>query len=122
MKHIFRLPVLAGAIVMAAVMASLTPTTSSRIHAQAVVYYYNPYGQGPYGGYGYASSVPNRTRFPSHGDMFGNRAYQYSAYGNITPGYGNRVDYGIGPPVRAYGGSGNYRPGPVYVPFGYRDY
>lgn len=44
-------------------------------------------------------------------------------YGNRL-GYGNRFDYGIGPPVRIYGRSSNYLPSdrPVYVPFGYSEY
>ena len=50
MKRIFCLPVLAAGIVMAAVLASLVPTTSSRVYAQVTVYY-NPYGQGPFGEY-----------------------------------------------------------------------
>ena len=42
---------------MAAVLASLVPTMSNRVYAQAAVYY-NPYGQGPYGEYsqGYPAS------------------------------------------------------------------
>ena len=132
MKRIFRLPVLAGGIVMAAVLASLAPTASSRVYAQVTVYrpnggYYNPYGQGPYGGYGQGYAAPyraNSSMFPSHGGMFGSRAYGYSGYGNVPSGYGNRFDYGIGPHVRVYGRSSYYQPsyGPVYVPFGYRDY
>ena len=121
-KRIFRLPVLVGAIVMAAVLASLVPTTSSRVHAQGTVYY-NPYGQGPYGGYGQAYAAPSRadrTMFQSAGGMFGNRALG----GSLAPGYGNRFDYGITPPIRVYGRSSYYQPsyGPVYVPFGYSDY
>ena len=119
---------------MAAVLASLAPTTSSRVHAQVAVClqqdgggYYNPYGQGPYGGYGrgYAISTPaNYSVFPSHAGMFGSRAYGYTGYGNFPPGYGNRFDYGTGPNVRVYGRSSYYQPsyGPVYLPFGYRDY
>ena len=65
--------------------------------------YYNPYGQGPYGGYsqGYAASYrANNNMFRSHGGMFGSRAYGYSDYGNVPSGYGNRFDYGIGPHIR----------------------
>ena len=126
MKRIFRLPVLAGGIVMAAVLASLAPTTSSRVYAQVTVYYY-PYGQGPYGGYGQGYAVPyraNSNMFPSHGGMFGSRAYGYSGYGYVPSGYGYRFDYGTGPYVRVYGRSSYYQPsyGPVYVPYGYWDY
>ena len=43
---------------------------------------------------------------------------------NVPLGYGNRFDYGIGPPVRVYGRSSYLQPsyGPVYVPFGYSEY
>lgn len=127
MKRIFRLPILAGGVVMAAVLASLAPTTNSRVYAQVAVYY-NPYGQGPYGGYGqgYASpSQANGNMFPSQGGMFGSRPNGYPGYGNGPSGYGNRrFDYEIGPYVRVYGSSSYYQPpyGPVYVPFGYRNY
>jgi hypothetical protein len=124
-KRIFRLPVLAAGLVMAAVLASLAPTTSSRAYAQATVYY--PYGQGPYGGYGqgYAASPgANSNMFPSHLAMFGGRAYGYPRYGYAPSSYGYRFGYGIGPDVRVYGSSAYYQPsyGPVYVPFGYRNY
>jgi hypothetical protein len=138
-KRIFRLPVLAGGIVMAAFLASLAATANSRVDAQVTVYrsqnggYYNPYGQGPYGGYnrGYAAAIrANSNMFPSRGGMFGGRTYGYSRnYGyslnrNVPRGYGNRFDYGIGPPVRIYGRSNYLQPsyGPVYVPFGYSEY
>ena len=116
---------------MAAVLASLAPTASSRVYAQVMVYYYNPYGQGPYGAYGQGYAAPyqaNGSLFPSHGGMFSARDSGYSGYGNVPYGYGNRFDYGIGrfdygigPPVRVYGRSSYYQPsyGRVYVPFGY---
>jgi hypothetical protein len=118
---------------MAAVLGSLAPATSNRVYAQVTVYlgqhggYYNPYGQGPYGGYGQGYAAPyrgNSSMFPSQGGMFGSRAYGYSDYGNVPSGYGNRFDYGLNPPIRVYGRSSYYQPsyGPVYVPFGYRDY
>ena len=136
MKPILRLPVLAGGIVVAAILLS---TANSRVEAQVTVYryqnggYYNPYGQGPYGGYnrGYAAPArANGNMFQSRGRMFGGRTYGYSRnYGqslnrNVPLGYGNRFDYGIGPPVRVYGRSNYYQPssGPVYVPFGYSEY
>ena len=106
---------------MAAVLASLVPTTSSRVYAQGTVYY-NPYGQGAYGGYGQGYVTPYRANgymFPSQGGMFGPRAYGYSGYGNVPYGYGYRANYGIVPQVRTY-----YQPTyvPVYVPFGYQGY
>jgi hypothetical protein len=109
---------------MAAVLASLVPTTSSRVYAQGTVYY-NPYGQGPYGGYGQPNgNMFPSPMFPSQGGMFGPRVYEYSGYGNVPYGYGNRFNYGISPNVRVYGRSSYYQPsyGPVYVPFGYRVY
>ena len=126
MKRNFRLPVVAGGIVMAAVLASLAPTTSSCVYAQATVYY-NPYGQGPYGEYsqGYVgSSRANGSLFPSHDGMFGSTEYRYSGYGNVPTGYGHRVDNGISPYVRVYGRSSYYQPssGAIYVPFRYRGY
>jgi hypothetical protein len=125
-KRIFRLPVLAGGIVMAAVLASLVPTTSSRAYAQATVYYYS-YGQSDYGGYGQGYAAPsgaNRSMFPSHLAMFGGGAYGYPRYGYVPSSSGYRFDYGTGPDVRVYSGSGYYQPsyGPVYAPFGYRGY
>jgi hypothetical protein len=125
-KRIFCLPVLAAGIVMAAVLASLVPTTSSRVYAQVTVYY-NPYGQGPYGEYsqGYPSSSQAKgNMFPSHDGMFGRTDYRYSGYGNVPTGYGHRVDNGINPYVRVYGKSSYYQPsyGTVYVPFEYRGY
>jgi hypothetical protein len=121
-KRIFCLPVLAGSIVMAVVLASLAPATSSRVYAQGTVYY-NPYGQGPYGEYsqGYSGAYrANGYMFPRQGGMFGNTNHRYSGYANVPYGY----DYGIGPPVRVYGRSSYYQPsyGAVYVPFGYRGY
>jgi hypothetical protein len=89
--------------------------------------YYNPYGQGPYGGYGqgYAASYgTNRNMFPNQSGMFGRRDYGYSDYTNIPFSHGNSVGYGIGPPVRVYGRASYYQPSynAVYVPFGYRGY
>jgi hypothetical protein len=104
---------------MAAVLASLAPTTSSRVYAQGPVYY-NPYGQGPYGGYGQPNgNMFPSPMFPSQGGTFGPRAYGYSGYGNVPYGYGYRANYGIVPQVRTY-----YQPTyvPVYVPFGYQGY
>lgn len=126
MKRIFQRPVLAGAIVMAAILASFSPTTSSQLSAQ-VTGYYNPYGQGPYGSYGPgygAWSRTNRTMFPHQGGVFGGRSDTYSGYGNGPSGYGNPIEFGLNPPIRSYGRSSYYQPfyGPVYVPFGYRDY
>jgi hypothetical protein len=135
-KRIISLPVLAGGIVMAAILVS---TANSRVDAQVTVYryqnggYYNPYGQGPYGGYNrrYAAPVRANTNvFQSRARMFGGRTYGYSRnYGqslnrNIPLGYGSRFDYGIGPPVRVYGRSSYSQTpyGPVYVPFGYSEY
>ena len=133
MKRIFRLPVLAGGIVMAAFLAALAATANSRVDAQVTVYrhqnggYYNPYGQGPYGGYnrGYAATVrTDSSMFPNRGGMFGGRTYGYSPNRNVPRGDGNRFDYGIGPPIRVYGRSSQIQPshGPVYVPFGYSEY
>ena len=130
-KHISRLPVLAGGIVLAAFL--LAPATNSRVDAQVTVYryqqggYYNPYGQGPYTGYGRnytASGRANTRMFPGHGGTFTTRTYGYSVNGNVPTGYGKRIHHRNGPPVRVYGGSSYYQPsyGPVYVPFGYPDY
>ena len=130
MKRIFRLPVLAGVIVMAAVLASLAPTTSNHVCAQVAVYY--PYGQGSYGGYGQGYTIPyqpNSGMFPSQEGVFINRAYGYTGSVRngaryVPSGYGYRFDYGNSPYVRVYGRSSYYQPsyGPVYVPFGYRNY
>ena len=124
MKRIFRLSVLAGVIVMAAVLASLAPTTSSCVYAQQVTVYYYPYGQGSYGGYGQGYVAPyraNSNMFPSHDGMFDRRDYGYSGYGYVPSGNVYRYNYGPGPYVRYYGRSGYYQPpyGPVYVPYGY---
>jgi hypothetical protein len=121
-KRIFRLPVIAGGIVMAAVLASLAPTPSSHVYAQAAVYYY-PYGQGPYGGYVQDYVAPyqaNGNMFQGAGGMFGDRTLG----GNLPSSYGYRYGYGSGPYVHAYGRSSYYQPsyGRVYVPFGYRNY
>ena len=132
-KRVVRLPLVAGGLVMAAVLASLAPTTSSQASAQVPVYvnqpggYYNPYGQGPYGGYGLGYVVVPRASgymFPNYGGIFRSRAYGYPAYGYVPSGYGNRFEYGIGPQVQVYGGTSYYQPsyGPVYGPFGYRSY
>jgi len=123
MKRIFRLPVLAGVIVMAAVLASLTPATSSHVYAQVTVYYY-PYGQGPYGGYGQVYAAPyraNSNMFPSNDGRFDRRDYGYSDYGYAPPANVYRYNYGPGPYVRVYGRTTYYQPtyGPVYVPYGY---
>jgi hypothetical protein len=125
-KRIFCLPVLAAGIVMAVVLASLAPATSSRVYAQAAVYY-NPYGQGPYGEYSQGYAGPSQAKgnmFPSHDGMFGSTEYRYEGYGNVPTGYGHRVDNGISPYVRVYGKSSYYQPsyGAVYMPFGYRGY
>jgi len=122
-KRIFRLPVLAGGVVMAAVLASLVPTSSSRVYSQ-VPSYYNPYGQGPYGGYGQGYAASARTMFPSQGGPFGSRAYGYPGYGNVPSDYGNRFSNGLNPRIRVYGKSSYSQPsyGPGYSPFGYRDY
>ena len=128
MKRIFRSPTFAAGIVLAALLASLAPIATSRVQAQVTVYqaggYYSPYGQGPYGGYVQGYAAPFRAPgniVPSYGGMFGRRVYGYSGYGNVPYGYGNRVQYGIGPPVRVYGGASYYQPayGPVYSPYGY---
>jgi hypothetical protein len=135
-KHNFHLPALARGIVVAAVLASFAAIASIRAYAQVTVYstqsggYYNPYGQSPYAGYGQAYANSPRARgdmFQNHGQMVGNKPNgysgngNYSGYGNVPSGYGNRVDYGNGSYVRTYGGTSYYRPynGPVYVPFGY---
>lgn len=135
-KRIISIPVLAGGIVMAAILVS---TANSRVDAQVTVYryqnggYYNPYGQGPYGGYNRGYAAPARANtyvFQSRARRFGGRTYGYSRnYGqslnrNIPLGYGSRFDYGIGPPVRVYGRSSYSQApyGPVYVPFGYSEY
>ena len=118
---------------MAAFLASLAATANSRVDAQVTVYrhqnggYYNPYGQGPYGGYnrGYAATVrTDSSMFPNRGGMFGGRTYGYSPNRNVPRGDGNRFDYGIGPPIRVYGRSRHYQPsyGPVYGPLGYSPY
>ncbi|MHB8899955.1 MAG: hypothetical protein ACYC6Y_14505 [Thermoguttaceae bacterium] len=131
MKRIFRLPVLAGSMVMAAFL--LTPTTNSRVDAQVTVYryqnggYYNPYGQGPYGGYGrdYADSGRGNSKmFPNHGGMIASRTYGHSTDWNVSSDYGDRIHRRNGPPVRVYGKSSYYQPssGPVYVPLGYSEY
>jgi hypothetical protein len=125
MKRIFRLPVLAGVIVMAAMLASLTPTTSNHVYAQVTVYY--PYGQGPYGGYvqGYATPYrANSNMFPSNDGRFDRRDYGYSGYGYVPSGNVYRYNYGPGPYVRYYGRTSYYQPSyaPVYVPFGYGGY
>lgn len=109
---------------MAAVLASLVPTTSSHVYAQVTVYY-NPYGQGPYSGYGPGYAAPYRAHayvFQSPGGVFVSRTYGYPAYQSVPPVYGNRFDYG--PPVQVYGRSAYYQPsyGPVYVPYGHRHY
>ena len=133
MKRFFRRLVLAGGIVMAAVLASLAPTASSRVYAQVTVYryqhggYYNPYVQGRYDGYGqgYAtSSRANRTMFQSHAGLFGSRVRGHAGYGAVPSGNSSRFDYRTGPPIRVYGRSSYYQPsyGPVYVPFGYSEY
>jgi len=111
---------------MAAVLASLVPTASSRAYAQATLYYYS-YGQGPYGGYGQGYAVSpgaNSNMFPGHSAMFGGGVYGYPRYGYGQSGYGYTFDYGTGPDVRGYGRPTYYQPsyGPVYVPFGYWNY
>ena len=77
---------------MAAFLASLAATANSRVDAQVTVYryqnggYYNPYGQGPYGGYnrGYAATArANSSMFPSRGGMFGGRTYGFSPNRNV---------------------------------------
>ena len=133
MNRIFRLPVLAGGILMAAVLASLAPATSSRVYAQVTVYshqnggYYNPYGQGFRDGYGQGlatSSRASRTMFQSHAGLFGSRVGGHSGYGAGPPGDSSRFDYSTGPHVRVYGRTRYHQPsyGPVYMPFGYADY
>jgi hypothetical protein len=128
MKHKFYLPALARGIVVAAVLASFAATATSRAYAQVTVYrtqyngYYNPFGQGLYGGSGEDpenSPRPRSTMFESHGAAVGNGSYGYPNYGNVPSG--NSVGYGNGSYVRSYGGTSYYQPfsGPVYVPFGY---
>lgn len=134
MQYRFRLPILAAGVVLATVLASLVPTTSSQAHAQITVSYrqggryYQPYGQGRYGGYGRGYSASARTNynmFRSRGATFSNRTYGYSRSRYIPSGYGNTFSFGIAAPVRVYGRPVYYRPsygGPVYVPFSYSEY
>jgi len=112
---------------MAVMLASLAPTTSSRVYAQQVTVYYYPYGQGPYGGYGQGYAAPyraNSNMFPSQDGRFVSRAYGYSGYGYVPSSYSYRYNYGTGPYVRYYGRTSYYQPSyaPVYVPFGYGGY
>ena len=117
---------------MAVCLAFFAPTSNSRVHAQVTVYryqdggYYQPYGQGPYGGYnqGYAAPAPAHSgMFPSRSGTFGRRSYG-SAHWSLPSEYSNRIDHGIRPPVRVYGQSSYYQPsyGPMYGPFGYSSY
>ena len=127
----FRLPVITVGIVMATCLAFLTPTTSSRVHAQGVVFYYQDggyhqpygqgfstgYGQGYYGSYGrtacggygqgYAVRGPYYSTFPSQSGMFGNASYGYSFPGSVPSADGRstyyRPAYG-----RVYGPQGAY--------------
>ena len=62
--------------------------------------------------------------FPSQTGPFGGRAYGYRGYGNVPSDDGNRFSNGLNPRIRVYGRSSYSQPscGPVYAPFGYRDY
>jgi hypothetical protein len=133
-NRLIRWPTLLGGIVMTAVLVPLAPTSSNRAQAQISVQvgsgaYYNPYGQGPYGGYapGYGRVYGPGYGVPiSPGQVPVYRGGVY-AYPNYTTTY-YRSGYGYGYRSTYYGRQYNrtlfYQPsiGPVYVPFGYRPY
>ena len=120
-KRIFCLPVLAGSIALAAALASLSPITSSRVYAQ------DRYTTT------HTAKVPtaNTAATPAHLEPMATcsrtRRDVRQCKLRILRLWERRVrlwqgvDYGIGPPVRVYGGSSYYQPSydAVYVPFGY---